>query len=231
MRTGEAAGAVGRGFTLVELLVVVAIIALLLGLAVPALHRAREGAQTAVCASNLRQIGLVCRLYADENRGLGPALGVPWTQVPFWAIVVQTGAGVDAIGTGVYLSDSVLVCPSARRVYGPETQRTYAMNATGHAGLPGDASNYDAAPAHVRYDLVQRPWTLPLAVDSAWDDRTTDPPPQTRTSGVIDFRNPEQVARRVGWWHGAGRGFNAARLDGSAGSYSAVPEAWAEPLP
>ena len=56
------------GFTLVELLVVIGIIALLISMLVPALNRARAAGRTITCASNVRQIGLVFRLYATDNR-------------------------------------------------------------------------------------------------------------------------------------------------------------------
>lgn len=58
-----------RGFTLVELLAVVAIIALLASILLPALARAREAARRASCASNLKQWGLIFSLYSKESRG------------------------------------------------------------------------------------------------------------------------------------------------------------------
>src|SRR4051812_6944919 len=70
-----------RGFTLVELLVVIAIIAILIAILLPVLSRANRAARTLVCASNLRAIVQAMQIYAADSNGAIP--GGPQTTAAF----------------------------------------------------------------------------------------------------------------------------------------------------
>jgi prepilin-type N-terminal cleavage/methylation domain-containing protein len=217
MERAEASGprAIGAaGFTLIELLVVIAIVAVLVGILLPALGAARESGRSAVCLANLRQISAMQWMYADQSKGFGPAVGVPYGATPNWALVVQSFAGAAGTGAETYSTRSVLVCPSTRAKLGPETTRTYAANATGRSGQTGDPDNYDVDQVHLKFNDVARPADRVMAMDSQ-AAASTSGAPATRTWSVLDLRLAEHLLSRLSRVHG-GRNTNAARFDGSA---------------
>ena len=102
-----------RAFSLIEILVTVAVVAILVAIIAPALANAREAARSTVCRANLRQLVLSCGQYADDNAGVGPAVGQPYAELPNWALVVQSAGGMEGSTPGeLYSTRSVLVCPT-----------------------------------------------------------------------------------------------------------------------
>ncbi len=211
-----------------ELLVVVAVIAILISMLLPALGRAQQSAHAAACLSNLRQIHLACQAYATQSGGTGPAIGAPWNTPPNWAAVALEY--LDRGGDDPYAENSVTVCPSADRFYPQTMKRTYAMNATGHAGIDMDRDSFDTPSAHIRFDRVNRPSETPSVLDSAITFIPEGAPPPSRTASVLDFRQQSHVDSRIGRWH-AERRFQAVRFDGSAGAYDEPEPHWIKPLP
>ncbi len=132
-----------HAFTLIELLVVIAIIALLAGLLLPALSKAKAAGQSAVCKSNLRQIGIALTLYTTE-----------FQKYPLAAANDQVGgATVLSLWDGKLLAlaasnRAVFVCPAYKsppkwtnNVHQPEPNSSYGYNTVGTGRYPASGNS------------------------------------------------------------------------------------------
>jgi len=129
--------AVSIAFTLVELLVVISIIGLLAGLAVPAINSGLKSAKAGACLSNLHQIGVATVAYAADNNLKLPDAGSGTADM--WAAKIATFMGGDT-----KKKNNVFVCPGALKSVSEATGGNIAITYGMHGGLMpkgGTASN------------------------------------------------------------------------------------------
>ncbi|PAW76265.1 MAG: hypothetical protein B9S32_15560 [Verrucomicrobia bacterium Tous-C9LFEB] len=151
-------------FTLMELLVVVAIVGLLISILIPGLTYARKMADSARCVNNLRQLAIGGLSYGADNNGLFPGY--------YWYMPSQVKRGGLADQLGLYIvkgkMDTVMTCPTAQRTWPVNSNdypynRTYAINGIARSCGSDESVFYDIP---IRFSQISNPERMMFFIDS-----------------------------------------------------------------
>jgi prepilin-type processing-associated H-X9-DG protein/prepilin-type N-terminal cleavage/methylation domain-containing protein len=185
--------ALSIAFTLVELLVVISIIGLLAGLAVPAISSGLKSAKAGACLSNLHQIGVATMAYTADNSFKLPDAGA---SSPEWATTLAS-----FVSTGTKSKKSIFVCPGCEKPVTEATGTDVAVTYGMHSGLMpkgGTASNITSVVRSTEVilagDMCQNPgnkgWS-PFCIEKPSIFKSQSGPLDAAISAATDADNGE----------------------------------------
>ena len=190
-----------QGFTLLELLVVVAIISVLAGLLLPALARAKGRARQAQCLSNFKQIGVAIHMYADDNEDFLPGPLLSGVRADYdntagskkhLSYHIAPYLGLPAPSPTPILVQ-VLICPSFRKE-APDFGEGYGRKVL----LLNDDIDPNPVNRVFPFGYPDPPFTTNSMKITAFDEHL--PPSSTFAVTDVDQSDPRVAAVNPSWW-------------------------------
>ncbi|WP_277348771.1 type II secretion system protein [Victivallis vadensis] len=216
-----------KDFTLIELLIVIATIAILAAMLLPALNKAREKANDIKCRSNLKQCSTILHLYMMDNSDFTPA------------ILIRNSLGLEAAWSKIYCasygaSPKLFLCPSESdtewhdwKITQNEWLEEPDSSIGGNGRLLGEKSSGSGPVSTKLSQAVRSGKTTVVYADSTPRKKTGSSKLQgirfssdyfndTNNNGFFNPGDADRFWYPVSLRHGSGSAFNAALLDGSA---------------